>query len=248
MTDLLVKEVDFLSIGTNDLIQYYLAVDRSNEFVSYLYKPLHPAVLRLIRFVIKTAEPAGKDVAVCGEMAADPLSAIVLLGFGLRTFSMNPIFIPRVKKALRAVEVATVGKVVADAMLASSAQEVEEHVIEGSSSSTPRSSSWAGSEPSPPFPPAISPSRAGMSSGRAGLAHGGFGTPRPSRSHRRGRHSRTCQGHNPGHRPKGMGPRCRPLEHARPISVENGSGGLNSRKRRVSADPSRASSPRMHPR
>ena len=129
--DLLVKELDFLSIGTNDLIQYYLAVDRSNEFVSYLYKPLHPSVLRLIRYVIKTADAAGKDVAVCGEMAADPLSALVLLGFGLRTFSMNPIFIPRVKKALRSVELATVEKVVDEAMSASSAQELEEHVIEG---------------------------------------------------------------------------------------------------------------------
>ena len=104
LTDLLAKEVDFVSIGTNDLIQYYLAVDRSNEFVSYLYKPLHPAVLRLIRYVIQTAGKAGKDVTVCGEMAADPLSALVLLGFGLRTFSMNPIFIPRVKKALRSIE------------------------------------------------------------------------------------------------------------------------------------------------
>jgi phosphotransferase system enzyme I (PtsI) len=131
LMDHLAAELDFLSIGTNDLIQYYLAVDRSNEFVSYLYKPLHPGVLRLIRYVIKTADAAGKDVAVCGEMAADPLSALVLLGFGLRTFSMNPIFIPRVKKALRSVELATVEKVVAEAMTASSAQEVEERVIEG---------------------------------------------------------------------------------------------------------------------
>ncbi len=131
LTDHLVKELDFLSIGTNDLIQYYLAVDRSNEFVSYLYKPLHPAVLRLIRYVIQTAGAAGKDVAVCGEMAADPLSALVLLGFGLRTFSMNPIFIPRVKKALRSIEVETVEKVVAEAMQASNAQEIEERVIEG---------------------------------------------------------------------------------------------------------------------
>ncbi|MEW5900444.1 MAG: phosphoenolpyruvate--protein phosphotransferase, partial [Acidobacteriota bacterium] len=92
ITDILVKEVDFLSIGTNDLIQYYLAVDRSNEFVSYLYKPFHPSVLRLIKFVIQTALREGKSVTVCGEMAADPLSALVLLSFGLRHFSMNPIF------------------------------------------------------------------------------------------------------------------------------------------------------------
>lgn len=130
MADILLREVDYVSIGTNDLIQYYLAVDRSNEFVSYLYKPLHPAVLRLIKFVIDSAQRAGKDVAVCGEMAADPLSALVLLGLGLRKFSMNPIFIPRVKKALRAVEYRTVRKIVQDSLHMSTAQEVEEYIIE----------------------------------------------------------------------------------------------------------------------
>jgi phosphotransferase system enzyme I (PtsI) len=130
LTDLMLREVDYVSIGTNDLIQYFLAVDRSNEFVSYLYKPFHPAVLRLIRSVILSAEKAGKDVTVCGEMAADPLSAIVLMGFGLRTFSMNPIFIPRIKKALRAVEARTAEKIAAETMKLRSAQEIEEYVIE----------------------------------------------------------------------------------------------------------------------
>ncbi|MDD8027126.1 MAG: phosphoenolpyruvate--protein phosphotransferase [Acidobacteriota bacterium] len=130
LTDLLVREVDYLSIGTNDLIQYYLAVDRSNEDVAYLYKPLHPSVLRLLRFVIETASKAGKEVSICGEMAADPLSAMVLLGLGLRRFSMNPIFIPRIKKALRAVEAKTVSRVVRQAMDLKSAQEVEEFLIE----------------------------------------------------------------------------------------------------------------------
>jgi phosphoenolpyruvate-protein phosphotransferase (PTS system enzyme I) len=130
ITDVLVKEVDYLSIGTNDLIQYYLAVDRSNEYVSYLYKPLHPSVLRLIRFIIQTALREGKDVTVCGEMAADPLCALALLGFGLRTFSMNPIFIPRIKKTLRSVELKTVEKVVEEAMNLRTAQDVEESIIE----------------------------------------------------------------------------------------------------------------------
>lgn len=130
ITDILVKEVDYLSIGTNDLIQYYLAVDRSNESVSYLYKPLHPSVLRLIKFIIQTALREGKDIAVCGEMAADPLSALILLGFGLRKFSMNPIFIPRIKKALRSVELRTVEKVVEEALSLKTAQDIEEHVIE----------------------------------------------------------------------------------------------------------------------
>jgi len=130
LTDLFLKEVDFLSIGTNDLIQYFLAVDRSNEPVSYLYKPLHPAVLRLIRSVLLAARKAGKDAAVCGEMAADPLAAIVLLGFGLRTFSMNPIFIPRVKKALRSVESKAAERIVEEMMKLGSAREIEEYVIE----------------------------------------------------------------------------------------------------------------------
>ncbi len=130
LADILAKEVDYFSIGTNDLIQYYLAVDRSNEFVSYLYKPLHPSVLRLIKFVIEAAAREGKDVAICGEMAADPLSAMVLLGFGLRKFSMNPIFIPRIKKALRSVEYRSVRRVVNQALSLRTAQEVEEHIIE----------------------------------------------------------------------------------------------------------------------
>ena len=130
IADLLAREVDFFSIGTNDLLQYFLAVDRSNEYVSYLYKPLHPAALRLLKHVIVSADCQGKDVALCGEMAADPLAAVVLLGLGLRTFSMNPIFIPRIKKALRAVEVRVVRRVVQKAMNLRSAQEVEEFIIE----------------------------------------------------------------------------------------------------------------------
>ncbi|MCK4363208.1 MAG: phosphoenolpyruvate--protein phosphotransferase [Candidatus Aminicenantes bacterium] len=130
ITDLLVKEVDYLSIGTNDLIQYYLAVDRSNEFVSYLYKPLHPSVLRLLKFIIEAAHKEGKEITVCGEMAADPLSAIALLGLGLKKFSMNPIFIPRIKKALRSVEHKTVKRVIRKAMTLRTAQEIEECIIE----------------------------------------------------------------------------------------------------------------------
>lgn len=130
MIDQLIKEVDYVSIGTNDLIQYYLAVDRSNEYVSYLFKPLHPAVLRLLKSIIQAGAREGKDVTVCGEMAADPLSALALLGLGLRKFSMNPIFIPRIKKALRAVEVSTVEAAVNEALNLKSAQEIEELIIE----------------------------------------------------------------------------------------------------------------------
>ncbi len=130
LSDKIVQEADYLSIGTNDLIQYYLAVDRSNELVSYLFKPLHPSVLRLLKFIIECAEKEGKGVTVCGEMAADPLSAIFLLGLGLKNYSMNPIFIPRIKRALRSVEYQTVKKIVQKAMALKTAQEVEEFFIE----------------------------------------------------------------------------------------------------------------------
>lgn len=130
LTDILVKEVDYLSIGTNDLIQYYLAVDRSNELVSYLFKPLHPSVLRIIKFIIDTTQKEGKEITVCGEMAADPLSALVLLGLGLKKFSMNPIFIPRIKRVLRAVEYRTVKRIVQKAMQIKTAQEIEEYLLE----------------------------------------------------------------------------------------------------------------------
>lgn len=130
ITDILVKEVDYISIGTNDLIQYYLAVDRSNELVSYLFKPLHPSVIRLLKFVIDAAQKEDKEVTVCGEMAADPLSAIILLGLGLRKFSMNPIFIPRIKKVLRSVDYRTAEEIVQKALGLKTAQEIEEYILE----------------------------------------------------------------------------------------------------------------------
>ena len=99
----IVREVDFLSIGTNDLIQYLLAVDRSNRKVAGLYEPLHPAVLSALMHVIEAAKKAGKRVGMCGEMAGDPLCTLLLLGMGLEEFSMGSLFIPVIKKIIRSV-------------------------------------------------------------------------------------------------------------------------------------------------
>ncbi len=100
VADHLAKYVDFFSIGTNDLIQYTIAVDRMNELVSYLYAPLHPALLRLIQTVVLAGKKQGIPVSICGEMAGDPVVAPVLLGLGLRTLSMHAVAMPDVKEAI----------------------------------------------------------------------------------------------------------------------------------------------------
>jgi phosphotransferase system enzyme I (PtsI) len=126
MADVIAGEVDFLSIGTNDLIQYLLAVDRVNENVAHLYQPLHPAVLRTIAYVVRTAESAGVPLEVCGEMAADPLQAVALIGLGVRTLSLVPASIPLIKNAIRSVELDRVRHLMTDAMKLTSWVEVKE--------------------------------------------------------------------------------------------------------------------------
>jgi phosphotransferase system enzyme I (PtsI) len=101
MSDLLIQELDFLSIGTNDLIQYTLAVDRVNEAVAYLYEPLNPAILRLIQMTIDSCHRHGKWVGMCGEMAGDPQCVPLLLGMGLDEFSVSMSVIPEIKKVIR---------------------------------------------------------------------------------------------------------------------------------------------------
>jgi phosphotransferase system enzyme I (PtsP) len=99
----LARECDFVSIGTNDLIQYLLAVDRNNRKVAPLYQPLHPAVLGSISLCVQAAKAAGRPISMCGEMAADPMATLVLLGLGLDELSMEPFFIPVIKQLIRSV-------------------------------------------------------------------------------------------------------------------------------------------------
>lgn len=101
IADILAKEVDFFSIGTNDLIQYSLGIDRTNKYVSHLYQPLHPALIRSIKHIVDSGHRAGIEVSMCGEMASDPYCLPVLLGMQVDSFSLNPQSIPRIKRVLR---------------------------------------------------------------------------------------------------------------------------------------------------
>jgi len=126
----LAREVDFISIGTNDLIQYSLAVDRSNNLVADLYRPTSPAVLRLIANVIAAGEAESTDVSMCGEMAADPLMVPVLVGLGLRSFSMNPQAVPVVRSLIRQLSYREAGQIARQAAKLVTARDVEEYLLE----------------------------------------------------------------------------------------------------------------------
>jgi phosphotransferase system enzyme I (PtsI) len=128
MASALASEVDFFSIGTNDLIQYVLAIDRINERVSYLYEPLHPAVLRMIRYVVEEGHRAGIHVSMCGEMAGEPAYIPILLGLGLDELSMNPLAIPRMKMLIQSLSREESQRLLNEAMAMASSAEIAAHV------------------------------------------------------------------------------------------------------------------------
>ena len=128
--DLLAEEADFFSIGTNDLIQYCLAVDRTDDRVSRLYEPLHPAILRMIRMVARAGRRRKIPVAVCGEMAADPVLLTLLVGLGLTEFSMAASAIPVAKQLLRGVRLDQARTIAGSCLRAATPAEVEKALTE----------------------------------------------------------------------------------------------------------------------
>ncbi|HPB65319.1 MAG TPA: phosphoenolpyruvate--protein phosphotransferase [Spirochaetales bacterium] len=128
IADILAPKVDFFSIGTNDLIQYTIAVDRGNERVAYLHEPFHPAVVRLVKKVIDDGHAAGIPVSMCGEMASDPFAAVVLLGLGLDEFSMSAVSVPDVKRTIRSIGFAEARAVADEVLKLGSHRETEEYL------------------------------------------------------------------------------------------------------------------------
>ncbi len=128
MADVLAKEADFFSIGTNDLTQYTMAVDRGNEKVAYLFDALEPSVLRAVKHIVKVADEAGIEVSVCGEAAADPLILPILLGIGVKKFSVASSLILDTKKNLAEWDVETVKAIADNVLKMTSAEEIREYV------------------------------------------------------------------------------------------------------------------------
>ena len=128
VADILARKCHFFSIGTNDLIQYTIAVDRGNERIAYLYEPFHPGVLRMLKLVIDSAHEQGIPVAMCGEMAGDPVATVLLLGMGLDEFSMSVGSVPEVKQIIRNATIRDAEEVVGTAMEMRSFKEVDKFI------------------------------------------------------------------------------------------------------------------------
>jgi phosphotransferase system, enzyme I, PtsP len=126
----LAREVDFFSIGTNDLIQYLLAADRNNPKVAHLYEAFHPAVISAIAEVVNVARAADKEVGLCGEMASDPLATLLLVGIGLDELSLSPLFIPVVRKLVREVDFQTTRLIARECLQMASVQEIKGYLVE----------------------------------------------------------------------------------------------------------------------
>jgi len=126
----LAREVDFFSVGTNDLIQYLLAADRNNPKVAHLYEAFHPAVISAISEIVNVARAADKEVDICGEMASDPLATLLLVGMGLDELSLSPLFIPVVRKLVREVDYQTARSIARETLQMASVQEVKGYLIE----------------------------------------------------------------------------------------------------------------------
>jgi phosphotransferase system enzyme I (PtsI) len=129
-SDILAKEVNFFSIGTNDLIQYALAVDRGNEKIAYLYEPTHPAILKLIKLVVDNGHAAQRWVGCCGEMAGDPEAAVLLMGLGIDEISASPSALPKVKKIIRSIPFSQAKVMAAQALEFHTGSEVHHYVRE----------------------------------------------------------------------------------------------------------------------
>jgi phosphotransferase system enzyme I (PtsI) len=130
IADLLAKEVDFFSIGTNDLIQYSIAIDRGNEYVNYLYDPLHPAVLRLIKYIVDCAHKEGITVSMCGEMAGRTIYTPILLGMGIDQFSTNAFAISHVKEMIRKIDLTNCANIVNSLLEMKTAEEIQAFIFE----------------------------------------------------------------------------------------------------------------------
>jgi phosphoenolpyruvate-protein phosphotransferase (PTS system enzyme I) len=139
LADLLAREVDFFSVGTNDLIQYTLAIDRSNEQLSHMYQPLHPAVLRSLRRIVQAAHGAGIPACLCGEMAGDPLYLPVLLGLGFDELSMGAGSLLRVKQVLRSCSLERAITIAEGCFAFSTVHEVERYLSSHVTSDRPES-------------------------------------------------------------------------------------------------------------